>query len=136
MILLSYLSYSTILHHILSYSCHTLSYSVISVILCHICHTLSYSVISVILCHTLSYSCLHCCEPKSCAHEYNYVVLLPIQPVKKVYHIIIFMCTAFWFTFCNINANSCTCHTLSYSIILCHTLSYSVILCHTLSYLT
>ena len=25
------------------------------------------------------------CEPKSCAHEYNYVVRLPIQPV---YHII------------------------------------------------
>ena len=23
------------------------------------------------------------CEPKSCAHKYNYVVLLPIQPVKK-----------------------------------------------------
>ena len=35
------------------------------------------------------------CEPKRCAHEYNYVVWLPIQPVKEVYHIIIFMCTAF-----------------------------------------
>ena len=23
------------------------------------------------------------CEPKSCVHEYNYVVRLPIQPVKK-----------------------------------------------------
>ena len=35
------------------------------------------------------------CEPKSCAHECNDVVGLPIQPVKEVYHIIIFMCTAF-----------------------------------------
>ena len=29
------------------------------------------------------------CEPKSCAHECNYVVRLPIQPVKEVYHVII-----------------------------------------------
>ena len=29
------------------------------------------------------------CEPKSCAHECNYVVRLPIQPVNEVYHIII-----------------------------------------------
>ena len=34
---------------------------------------------------------------KGCAHEYNYVVRLPTQPVKEVYHIIIFMCTAFQF---------------------------------------
>ena len=40
--------------------------------------------------------------------NYNYVVRLPIQPVKEVYHIIIFMCTAFWFTFCKVNANRCT----------------------------
>ena len=25
------------------------------------------------------------CEPKSCALEFNYVVRLPIQPVKKLY---------------------------------------------------
>ena len=39
-------------------------------------------------------------EPKSCAHEFNYVVRLPIRPVKEAYHIIIF-------TFCKVNANRC-----------------------------
>ena len=39
-------------------------------------------------------------EPKSCAHECNYVVRLPIRPVKEAYHIIIF-------TFCKVNANRC-----------------------------
>ena len=57
------------------------------------------------------------CEPKSCAHECNYVLWLPIQPVKEVYHIIIFMCTAFWFTFCKVNANRCI--DLGVRLILC-----------------
>ena len=47
------------------------------------------------------------CEPNSCTDECNYVVRLPIRPVKEVYHVIIFMCIALWFIFCKVNANRC-----------------------------
>ena len=40
------------------------------------------------------------CEPKSCAHEYNYVVKFFYRLNRKPNHIITFTCTAFWFTFC------------------------------------
>ena len=48
------------------------------------------------------------CEPKSCAHEYNYVVNFFYRLNRKQNHIIIFMCTAFWFTVCKVIADSCT----------------------------
>ena len=39
------------------------------------------------------------CEPKSYAHEYNYVVNFFYRLNRKPNHIITLMCTAFWFTF-------------------------------------
>ena len=41
------------------------------------------TVIAKVIVHTAVCVDLAKCEPKSCAHEYNYVVRLPIQPVKK-----------------------------------------------------
>jgi len=45
------------------------------------------------------YCCLRDLEPKSCAHEYNYVVRFPIQPVKNTCNYI--------HVHSNINANNC-----------------------------
>ena len=42
-----------------------------------------FSLIAFAICCTAVCVGLAICEPKSCAHEYNYVIRLPIQPVKK-----------------------------------------------------
>jgi len=45
---------------------------------------------------------------KSCAYEYNYVVNFFLN--RKPNHIIIFICTGFWFTFCKVNTNTSIIH--------------------------
>ena len=92
-------------NRVYNYYCHAVPYlSLLNMTILYTCSQIRPEGTSLLFAFTLQ-----TVKPKSCAHEYNYVVRLPIQPVK----IIIFMFIAFFlFTLCKINASSCTCRIL------------------------